>query len=105
MAIPTREEFLARFPELAIHDGAVVDDALAAAGRRCPDLWGEQQYDGASYYAAHLISSRVREIGASIQMAAGTPPAKGSTGTDTSFYGQQFEEIRALLPTYGAALV
>lgn len=34
-------------------------------------------------------------------MTAGTPPSKGPSGTDTSFYGQQFEEIRSCLPICG----
>jgi len=99
MAVPSREIFLERFPELGIHPGAVIDSALAMAGRICSEaVWRDLHQDGVAYYAAHLITQRVREVGATIGQPTTGP---GGEGTRATFYGQQYEELLATLPITG----
>lgn len=99
MAIPTRAEFLERFPELAIHPESVLDGSLALAGRICAEaVWGDIHGDGVAYYAAHLVSHRVRQVGASVGQATADPSGDGVLST---FYGQQYEALRLTLPLTG----
>ncbi len=95
MAAPTLSEFLDRFPDLAVHTVAQLEQALATAGRRCSEeVWGELHSDGVGLYAAHLIAARVREVGAQVGQAA---PSAGS-GIEATYYGQQFLELQSCLP-------
>jgi len=95
MAIPTMAQFIDRFPELQVHSFAQRDEALAAAGRRCPEsVWADLQFDGACFYAAHLIASRVREVGAQV----GQPVQSAGSGLLSTHYGQQFDELSQCLP-------
>jgi hypothetical protein len=99
MAIPSRSQFLARFPELAIHPDTVVDGSLALAGRVCAaEIWGQIHDDGVAYYAAHLVTQRVRQVGASVNQSTADPAGEGVMGT---FYGQQYEALRLTLPLTG----
>jgi hypothetical protein len=99
MAAPTLAEFLARFPDLAIHSEEVIVPALALAGRVCDEtIWGELHGDGVAFYAAHLITSRVREVGQTLGKPSGQPNGEGTKAT---YYGQQYEALRALLPATG----
>jgi hypothetical protein len=99
MAIPSRSAFLTRFPELAIHPDAVVDGSLALAGRVCgEEIWGELHGDGVAYYAAHLVTQRVRQVGASVDQRTADP---GGEGVMSTFYGQQYEALRLTLPLTG----
>jgi len=99
MAIPSRSSFLARFPELAIHPDAVVDGSLALAGRVCSaSIWGDLHSDGVAYYAAHLVTQRVRQVGASVNQSTADPSGEGVMST---FYGQQYEALRLTLPITG----
>lgn len=102
MAVPTHNVFVARFPELAVHPTYVVDTALAMAGRVCnEEVWGSIHEDGVVYYAAHLISNRVRQVGASVNERTADPSGDGVMGT---FYGQQYEALRQTLPLTGFAV-
>lgn len=99
MAIPTRQEFLDRFPELAIHPDTQLDGSLALAGRICSEaVWGDLHGDGVAYYAAHLIALRVRQVGASVGQATADP---SGDGVHSTFYGQQYEALRLTLPLTG----
>lgn len=99
MAVPSRPTFLTRFPELAIHPDAVVDEALATAGRVCWEgIWGAIHEDGVAYYAAHLIVQRVRQVGASVNQQTADPSGVGVLST---YYGQQYEALRLTLPLTG----
>lgn len=99
MAIPTLAQFLTRFPELAIHPEATLEDALAMAGRLCAEpIWGAIHGDGVAYYAAHLVVLRVRQVGASVGQATADPSGEGVMST---FYGQQYEALRLTLPATG----
>lgn len=97
MAIPTAEAFLARFPDLAIHDATVVAEALAMAGRVCSEeVWGALHTDGVSYHAAATINRRTREIGAVIGQ-----PTDTKVGQSVSYYQDQYEELLRSLPLSG----
>ena len=99
MAVPTRQEFLNRFPELAIHPGTVLDQSLALAGRLCSEAtWGDIHTDGVAYYAAHLVCHRVRQVGASVGESTADP---SGDGVQSTFYGQQYEAMRLTLPVTG----
>ena len=99
MTAPTREEFLVTFPELAIHPEAVLDGVIAQATRLCSEsVWGSIHGDGVSYLAAHMISLRTRQVGASIDQ--GTKDPNGA-GTASTFYGQHYEALRSTLPLTG----
>lgn len=99
MAVPTYAQFQNRFPELAVHPQAVVEACLALAGRVCSaDVWGDLHGDGTAYYAAHLVVQRVRQVGASVNQATADPSGEG---TGSTFYGQQYEALRATLPLTG----
>jgi hypothetical protein len=102
MAVPTLPEFLDRFPELAVHTHAQLEQALATAGRRCDEnVWDNLHGDGVGLFAAHLIACRVREVGAQVGQAA---PSAGS-GLEATHYGQQFAELQSCLPlTCGFAI-
>jgi hypothetical protein len=102
MAVPTLAEFLDRFPELAVHTQAQLEQALANAGRRCDEaVWDNLHSDGVGLFAAHLIACRVREVGAQVGQSA---PSAG-TGLQATYYGQQFAELQACLPlTSGFAI-
>ena len=99
MTVPTLAEFLGRFPDLAIHSEEVINPALATAGRVCSEpIWGQLHSDGAAYYAAHLITSRVREVGQTLGKPSGQPSGEV---TKSTYYGQQYEALRGLLPATG----
>jgi hypothetical protein len=99
MAVPTRQQFLVQFPELAIHPAVVLDQMLALAGRLCSEeVWGDIHTDGVSYYAAHLVCLRVRQVGASVGQTTADPSGEGVMST---FYGTQYEALRLTLPVTG----
>ena len=99
MAIPTLSQFLARFPDLAIHSEDVITPALELGGRVCDaSIWGDLHTDGVTFYAAHLITARVREVGQTLGKPSGQPSGEGTKAT---YYGQQYEAMRALLPITG----
>lgn len=102
MAVPTLHQLLDRFPELAVHTTAQLEQALLTASRRCSEnVWGDLHSDGVGLYAAHLIAGRVREVGAQVGQAA---PSTG-TGLQSTYYGQQFAELQNCLPlTSGFAI-
>ena len=99
MAVPTLAEFLGRFPDLAIHSEDVINPALQLAGRQCSEaIWADLHGDGVAYYAAHLITSRVREVGQTLGRPSGQPSGEGIKST---YYGQQYEALRLTLPLTG----
>jgi hypothetical protein len=102
MAVPTLAEFLDRFPELAVHTHVQLEQALVLAGRRCDEtVWDTLHSDGVGLFAAHLIATRVREVGAQVGQAV---PSAGC-GIEATLYGQQFAELQSCLPlTCGFAI-
>lgn len=102
MAAPTLQEFLARFPELASTTTAVIEAALATAGRECAEgPWGESHNDGVAYYAAHLLALRTRQIGATVGQSVQGP---SGSGLDSTWYGQQYQDLMRSLPLTGFAV-
>lgn len=100
MAVPTSTQFLQRFPELASTPSGVIKLALETAGRECAEaVWGARHGEGCSYYAAHLIALRVRQVGASVNQAVAGP--SGGTGLGSTFYGQQYQDLLSTLPITG----
>ena len=59
---------------------------------------GELHGDGVAYYAAHLVTQRVRQVGASVDQRTADP---GGEGVMSTFYGQQYEALRLTLPLTG----
>lgn len=54
----TSATFLSRFPEFANAPGTVVAAAIDEAHRVVfAAVWGERSYEGAGYYAAHVVAS------------------------------------------------
>ena len=99
MAVPTLDQFLARFPELAIHPVPVIEDALLLSGKLCDaEIWADLHDSGVGYHAAHLIDLRNREVGAMVGM-----PVTGISGTGlgATYYGQQYEALQGTLPIVG----
>jgi hypothetical protein len=102
MAVPTRNEFLARFPEFGEQSTGVVDSALAEAGRSAPiSTWGTVHTEAVSYLAAHLLATRTMQLGLQIEAKSGTPTG---AGFDSTLYGQEYRRLLDSLPLSGFAL-
>lgn len=102
MAVPSRSEFLLRFPEFGEQSLSVVEGALAEAGRYAPATsWGTTQYDAVSYLAAHLLATRIMQIGLQVGAMSGSP-----TGEllNSSLYGQEYQRLLNSLTLSGFAL-
>lgn len=101
MAVPASRAFLVRFPEFEEQSQAVVDGALAEAGRSVPtNVWGDKHTDAVSYFAAHLLSLRTMQIGAQIGAEVGNPQGESLKAT---MYGQEYERMYRALPISGFA--
>jgi len=102
MAVPTSAEFLNRFPEFGELSLPVVQSALTESGRATASLvWGPVHTDAVSYLAAHILSTRVMQIGLQVGAQSGQPLGKG---LDASLYGQEYERLKGTLPLSGFAL-
>jgi hypothetical protein len=54
---PTRDEFIAAYPEFEDTDTTLIDNALSRAGRNVDTSWFEEDYQtGYMLYAAHLLA-------------------------------------------------
>jgi hypothetical protein len=99
MAVPSPAAFLARFPELGQAPEAVVEAALATAGRECSEtVWADSHGDGVAFYAAHLLALRTRQIGATVGESVKGP---SGNGLEATWYGQQHLELMRSLPITG----
>ena len=99
MTVPTASEFTLRFPEFGEQPLAVVESALAEAGRFTQaSVWGDRHTDAVNYLAAHLLSSRVTQIGSQIGVPATN--AQGQLLMST-LYGQEYTRLRDTLPLTG----
>ena len=102
MTAPTLQQFLDRVPEQSVHSTAVVEDCLLQANLlNAQAVWGDLHGSACGWYAAHLLDLRNREIGAMVGQ-----PTSGITGEGLSatFYGQQYQALRATLPLTGFAI-
>lgn len=98
----TSTTFLARFPEFANLESAVVEGTIAEAGRQCDsDVWGDQHDDAVNYLTAHLLAARTQAIGQQIG-------AVSSATTDFSVYkstayGATYHALQSSLAVSGFA--
>jgi len=102
MAVPTFDEFVTRFPEFGELSLAVVQSALTEAGRSTPaDNWGSIHTEAVSNLAAHILSTRVMQIGLQVGSQSGQPLG---IGLRASLYGQEYERLKSTLALSGFAL-
>ena len=102
MAVPTSAEFLNRFPEFGELSLPVVERCLAEAGRAtASSVWGTVHTEAVSYLTAHILSTRVMQIGLQVGAQSGQP--LGSV-LAASLYGQEYERLKGTLPISGFAL-
>ncbi len=102
MAVPSSSAFTLRFPEFGEQSLSVVEGALAEAGRVTPqDLWGTVHTDAVSYLAAHLLASRITQLGLQVDAKSGTPTGDGLAST---LYGQEYNRLLSSRPLSGFAL-
>lgn len=102
MAVPTFDEFRTRFPEFGELSLSVVEGALAEAGRITPAAnWGTIHTEAVSYLTAHILSTRVMQVGLQVGAQAGQPLG---TGLNASLYGQEYERLKGTLSLSGFAL-
>lgn len=93
-------ELLERFPELLSAPEAVVTTALATAERLTAEaVWKDIHADGVAFYAAHLITLRIRQVGATVNQPVAGPGGDRALGS--TFYGQQYEDLMLTLPLVG----
>lgn len=99
MAVPTTEEFLARYPEFGEQTTSVVEGALAEAAAQIPEtVWGSLQTQAIGYLAAHLLAVRIMQIGQQVGTISGSALDKGLAA---SLYGQSYMDLGATLPLTG----
>lgn len=102
MAVPTSYEFLTRFPEFGELATAVVEGAITEAGRATPAAnWGTIHTEAVSNLAAHILSTRVMQVGLQVGSQAGQPLG---AGLNASLYGQEYERLKGTLSLSGFAL-
>lgn len=116
MTLPTRKQFLERFPEFGEHPTKIIDSCIISAGLSTPEsVWsaysgaaGDYHLTGCCYLTAHLLSVRITQIGNQIGAIAGQPVASTTQSmvpnTSSTFYGQEYERMRSTLPVSGFAL-
>lgn len=102
MAVPTSAEFLIRFPEFGELSLPVVERCLAEAGRAtASSVWGAVHTEAVTYLTAHILSTRVMQVGLQVGSQSGQP--LGSV-LAASLYGQEYERLKGTLPISGFAL-
>lgn len=102
MTVPTSTEFLTRYPEFGELALPVVEGALTEAGRSTPAAqWGDVHTEAVSALTAHILSTRVMQIGLQVGSQSGQPLG---TGLTASLYGQEYERLKGNLALSGFAL-
>ena len=102
MAVPSRAEFLLRFPEFGEQLTSVVDGALAEAGRFASSaVFGVLHTDAVSYLAAHSLATRTMQIGLQVEAKSGAP---AGSGLESTLYGQEYKRLLDSLALSGFAL-
>jgi hypothetical protein len=107
---PTRDEFVAAFPEFEDTGPTLVDNALTRAGRNVDTSWFEEDYQtGLMLYAAHLLakdelaadsgglggSIKSESLGP-ISVSYGSEGAADPTGFGATSYGSQYYDLLKL---------
>ena len=78
MAVPTSAEFLNRFPEFGELSLPVVERCLAEAGRAtASSVWGTVHTEAVTYLTAHILSTRVMQVGLQVGSQSGQPLGSG----------------------------
>lgn len=102
MSIPTLDDFLERFPEFGEQSTDLVEKALAEAGRSTSaTVWGVTHAEGVTYLAAHLLATRVVQLGSQIEANSGTP---FGVRIEATLYGQEYKRLLDNLPICGFSL-
>ena len=102
MTLPTPQEFLLRFPEFGTQSSAVVEGALEEADRSVPQaIWSTFYTEGVMHLTAHLLSTRIMQLGNQVGTPSGQPMGEGFNST---LYGQTYQRLRDQLPLCGFAL-
>lgn len=102
MTIPTKAQFLDRYPEFFQQPAAVIDGCLAEATSVTPELvWGDFQYEGICNLAAHKLALRIVQLGQQLDTVSGNPYGEGYKAT---LYGQQYQRLLDGLPLTGFAV-
>lgn len=108
MTIPTRKQFLDRFPEFGEQAGKIIDATITSAALSTPEsVWGDSDFrtNGICYLAAHLLAIRTMQIGLQINTPSGQPLPGMNTrpvqGTHSTLYGQEYERLKGTLPVTG----
>ena len=99
MAVPSSSQFLSRFPEFGEQAAPVIAGALEEAGRFTPEsVWGDTHTDAVSYLSAHLLASRITQVGQQVGTLSGNPQGQVLMST---LYGQEYTRLRDALPLTG----
>lgn len=99
MTAPTTNEFLNRFPEFGEQSLSVVEGALAEATRFTPEtVWKALHSEAVSYLSAHLLASRITQVGQQVGSPVGSPLGQVLMST---LYGQEYTRLRDSLPLTG----
>ena len=101
MAVPTLQEFLARFPEFTEQSASVVDGALAESATYTPEtVWGTTHKEAIMYLTAHQLSLRTMQLGLQVGSLTGNPLG---LGYDATLYGQEYKRLMRSLDLIGFA--
>lgn len=101
MAIPSTNDFLARFPEFGEQSTAVVEGSIAEAGRSvASSVFGTRHTEGVSYLAAHILAMRTMQLGMQLGAPAGSPVG---LRLDATLYGQEYQRLVYSLAITGFA--
>ncbi len=97
--MPSRTELLARYPEFNTVESAVVDSALTEAiASLSEDEYGSVWAQAVLALAAHLLATRLREIG---KFLGATDGAVYGDELSATLYGQEVMRLRSGLPLIG----
>lgn len=102
MSVPALDDFLERFPEFGEQSTDLVEKTLAEAGRSTSvAVWGGTHTEGVAYLAAHLLATRVVQLGSQIEANSGTP---FGARIEATLYGQEYKRLLDNLPICGFSL-
>lgn len=101
MALFDATSLCERFPEFGEQPAGVITPIIAQAERETPaSVWGNggMRIDGVAYLSAHLLASRISQIGSQVGAPSGT--ALGG-GLDSTLYGQEYKRLRDSIAVVG----
>jgi hypothetical protein len=93
------EDFIQRFPEFVEQSDPVITAALEEAARTMSaSVWAERFNDGQLYLAAHIVASRVMQIGSAIGMET---TQMMPMDLESTMYGKAYLRLINTLPICG----